>query len=154
MIRVAKRNRARHDYRGNRPKLFEHPTRLVQLSRLRIAGGEIARDSRVLRHLLPRREICRYRIVEPTLKKIGAADQDNIRRVPKTRTQANSCLDVLDRNIRLARVKPQPRTGTPAAFKTWVEGESTVDEGDRGFDRSLKDSDQKASVADCGWIFR
>ena len=54
VLRVAKRNRARHDDRGNRPKLFEHLMGLLQPSCLCVAGGKIARDCRILRHLLPR----------------------------------------------------------------------------------------------------
>src|SRR5271165_1898525 len=97
--------RARHDEGGDHPKLFEHLTGLLQASSLRVAGGEIARECRVLRHVLPGCEKCVDRIVEPTLKKMSATDQHKVRRILKSRAQANGGLDMLDRNIRLARVK-------------------------------------------------
>jgi len=63
-------------------------------------------EYRVLRHLLPSCEICGDRIVEPALKKMSAANQHKICRIPKARAQANGGLDMLDRNIRLASVEP------------------------------------------------
>src|SRR5262249_41126514 len=96
---------ARHDNRGDRPKLFEHLTGLRQAPSVGVAGGEIAMEYRVLRHLLPSCEICGDRIVEPVLKEMSAANQHKICRIPKTWAQANGGLDVLDRNIRLASIK-------------------------------------------------
>jgi hypothetical protein len=55
--------------------------------------------------LFPSRKECGYRIIEPSLKEMGQAGQRKLRRIPKTRAQANGGLDVLDRDIRLARPK-------------------------------------------------
>jgi len=105
VLRVPKRNSARHDDRGNCLELVEHPTGLVNVPRLPVARGEIAGERRVLGHILPGCEKCGDRIVEPALKKVSAADQYLVRRISKSRAQANGGLDVLYGNIRLSRVK-------------------------------------------------
>jgi hypothetical protein len=86
-------------------------------------------------------EKCGDRLVEAAFEEAGHADTEELGRVPIKRTEADSDLQMLDRDILVAGPQPQPPAYPPAAVAAWIEVEGAVNQCDCRLDILFKISE-------------
>src|SRR5262249_933712 len=93
-----------------------------------VAGGEIAIWRREARILLDRKEQFRHGFIEAPSQEMRLAYQRMRRTNAGARTEPQRGLGVLDREVRVAREKPEDTADVPTSRKIRVEREGTIDQ--------------------------
>ncbi len=81
-----------HHVRGDGPQLSDDLSRVLESSRMRVAGCEIPVDSSMTRELVQSCEKCGDRLVEATLEKAGHSDTVELGRVSTKWTEPDGGL--------------------------------------------------------------
>src|SRR5215470_5895930 len=93
---------------------------------MRIAGSEIAVDSRMSRKRFQSVEKGDDRLVKSALKELRLADTHQMRAISFAGAWAKCGLEVLDCDIEIPCPQPEPAAHAPTASKTRVEYERSV----------------------------
>jgi len=101
---------------------------------MRVTGGENVIGYRKARIVLDREEQFWHSLVEALTEEVCAAQYKKRRADPGARTEPQRHIDMIDRDIRLTRPKPEKTADTPAASLVWVECQCAIDQPYRGAD--------------------
>src|SRR5215471_3764671 len=128
MLRIAVLTGGRHHDRGDGAQPRDSLSCLVEPPHMRVAGGEIAIRERLAGILLDREEEFRHGLVEAPSEKMRAAYCEERLADAGAGTEPQRGLDMLDRDVRLARPDPEAAADVPAARIVRVERQGAVDQ--------------------------
>src|SRR6516162_10578663 len=113
-----------------------------------IAGGEIAIRVRVARILLDRQEKFRHRLIEAPSEEMCGAYYHERSAGTGARAKTQSGFDMLDRDVGLARPKPDIAADEPAAGEIRIERQGAVDQRHHGADVLAKIGQRKGGICE------
>src|SRR5215470_2955969 len=102
MLRVEKRNIARHDHRGDHAQLGDDCACFIEPDHVRLARGEGAIWQRAAWILLDRKEQLRHRFIEAPAEEVRYTQVEERRPDAGAGTEAQRGLETLDRDVGLS----------------------------------------------------
>src|SRR5262249_24564136 len=127
-------SRARHNNGGNGPQPVDDLSRLIEPPHMRVAGGENAIWPWIAWVLLDREEQLRHGLIEAPAEEMRIAYCYERRADAGAGTEAQRGLEMLDRDVGLARQVPEYTAYVPTARVVRVNRQGTVDQRHHGAD--------------------
>src|SRR5271166_7140004 len=124
-----------HHQMGNAAQPLDNISRLVEAPQMRVAGGEPAVGRRVIRIVLDREQELRHSLIEAQTQEMVGTDYLVGHAVGVgTRAETQGGLDVLDRDVGLARPMSENAADVPPSSEAGVERQRMIDQRYHGAD--------------------